>query len=53
MIKKQILAGGSAYCAPAVKCLDIRCEAGFQASVGLGDIVEKDGEWDELTSGNE
>jgi hypothetical protein len=51
MINKHIFAGGgSAYCTPAIKQLNIRCEAGFQASVGLGDIVEKEGAWDEPAS---
>lgn len=36
-----------AYHTPTLRTINIRCEAGFQASAILGDLTEKEGEWDE------
>ena len=35
------------YNAPQLKELNVRCEAGFAASVGIDGITSEDGVWDE------
>lgn len=52
-MNKKIVNWGGAYATPTLRNINIRCEAGFQASLVLGDINEKEGAWDAISNDQE
>ena len=49
-MKTMLKLGGGTYQTPTLRNINIRCEAGFQSRAVLGDLTEKEGEWDELNA---
>ena len=44
---KRINFVGGGYTAPAIKELNVRCEAGFAHSIEIEGLTPVEGEWDE------